>query len=239
MKDQNLPVEYPIAHEEKKEIKRLTFKNGIAYIFDAFNLQNGGLYTLKWLILNPGRTIKNYIGEQRYLITSPWKLLLLTTAFSLFLLLQFDFMNEFIKDFGSGMKSAGNETTNIEYKLFTFFNDYYNFILWSSIPVFATVFFIALKRGFNYFEHVVLYTYYLVLSNIVFILLMPAFAYTDYGFEAYFLISHIYLVYTYKNALSLNKWHHYIRLIIGLLISYFLYFIVLILMMMPFVYSAQ
>ncbi|MTI19393.1 DUF3667 domain-containing protein, partial [Fulvivirga sp. RKSG066] len=66
------------------------FKGAINYLLDAWNMQKGGLYTLKWLFLNPGKLIRAYLGTERYIITSPFKLLILTTALSLFLIIQLD-----------------------------------------------------------------------------------------------------------------------------------------------------
>ncbi len=227
MKDQKLPIKYPILHQESREIKRINFKNGTSYILDALNVQKGWLYTLKSLFLNPGNLIKYYLGEGRYYTTSPWKLLFLTTAISLFFLIQFDLNSLFTSQFIEGMNESGAGIEKIDTEIFAYFNDYYNIILWSSIPVFALAFFLILRRSFNYFEHVIIYTYYLVISNIFFIVLLPVFAFTNWGFETYFVIAHFYLVYTYKRALDLSKWHHYLKLFLAVVLSYILYFIVL------------
>ena len=233
MEDQKLPLKYPIPHQENKEIRRITFKNGISQIFDALNLQKGWLYTLKSLLLDPGGLVKYYLGVGRYSTISPWKLLFLTTALSLFLIIQFDlnslFTNPFIE--GTNESSAGIEKVNAD--IFIFFNDYYNIILWSSIPVFALVFFLILRRSFNYFEHVIIYTYYLVLGNIFVILLLPVFALTNWGFGIYLVITHFYIVYTYIRALDLTQWHQYIKLFLAITLSYILYFIVLVFSAVP------
>ena len=233
MEDQKFPLKYPIPHQENKEIRRITFKNGISQIFDALNLQKGWLYTLKSLLLDPGRLVKYYLGVGRYSTISPWKLLFLTTALSLFLIIQFDlnslFTNQFIE--GTNESSAGTEKVNAE--IFIFFNDYYNIILWSSIPVFALVFFLILRRSFNYFEHVIIYTYYLVLGNIFVILLLPVFAFSDWGFETYLVLTHLYIVYIYIRSLDLSKWHHYLRLFLAISLSYLLYFIIIAFSIVP------
>lgn len=54
MEKQKLPIEEPLFYEEKKIIRRLTFKKAVEDFLMAFEVERGLIYSLKKLIINPG-----------------------------------------------------------------------------------------------------------------------------------------------------------------------------------------
>lgn len=197
-------------------------------MLEAWNLQKGLIYTLKWLFINPGKLIRAYIGTERYKITSPFKLLILTTALSFFLIVQFDIQHDFFENFAAGMSDGGSidrkeAFNNIE----NVFNNYYNFIIWGGIPLFALGTFLFVRRGFNYMEHLITYIFYLILGNIILIVTLPLIFLDYYGMEAYFILVMLYNFYLYGVALKLNKWYHYLKLLLANLVGYILYIVVI------------
>ncbi|WP_222933145.1 hypothetical protein, partial [Fulvivirga aurantia] len=98
---------------------------------------------------------------------------------------------------------------------------------WIGVPLFALATFLFLRRGFNYVEHLITYTFYLVLGNIVLILSIPLLYFDFYGVQFYFLIITLYFFYLYAVALKLNKWQHYLLLILANLFGFVFYVMVI------------
>ncbi|MFW5762393.1 MAG: hypothetical protein ACOCXH_15575 [Cyclobacteriaceae bacterium] len=54
---------------ETRIIRRVTLKGFVTSVLDAFNIERGGIYTLKRLFSNPGNMSFHYLGEGRFRYT--------------------------------------------------------------------------------------------------------------------------------------------------------------------------
>lgn len=164
-------MKYPIESEENRTINRITFRQSFNDFLNAFNVERGLIYTLRNLFINPGELIRNYLGEGRYKVVNPFRLLILTTAVSLLVMYISDFQsvfNEMEEGFSKGFDKS--ETGYINEIMF----DWYNLFMWLTIPVFGLCTFIFNKKsGYNYAESLVVMTFYLSGMNLLITLLMP------------------------------------------------------------------
>lgn len=73
MKLPELPLKEPLIYNEKRTIRRLTFKGWLLNVLEAFDLEKGGIYTLKLFFTNPGKLVRKYLGSERYKVVAPFK----------------------------------------------------------------------------------------------------------------------------------------------------------------------
>ena len=71
---------------EERRWNRITLKYIFSSLLDAFNLERGGIYTLKRLFINPGQMAKDYLGAERFHFTPPFRLLFITTAIVIYII---------------------------------------------------------------------------------------------------------------------------------------------------------
>ena len=80
-----LPTEEePLDISEVRRVHRITIAHIFRSLFDAFNMDRGGIYTAKQLFINPGKAVRDYLGANRYHYTPPFRILIITTALALF-----------------------------------------------------------------------------------------------------------------------------------------------------------
>lgn len=156
----------PIADEveivEKRVVKRLTFRNYLASIFEAFNLERGGIYTLKRLFINPGKMVRAYISTGRYSFTPPFRLLLVTTTLVILVISYSNMGQQYVNHFTMDPEQA-KVLENLKG-----LENFANLFLWVYIPIGA--FFTWLfnrKSGINYTENLVFQTYFFCITNII------------------------------------------------------------------------
>ena len=167
--------EEPLDVTEIRTVKRITMKQVLHSAVEAFNIERGGIYTIKQLFTNPGAAVLDYLGPNRFHYVPPFRILVVTTALALFLIGLAEFTEQASADFTQGFSSSvedngGNpeEATVTILSLLGEIQGYFNLILWTFIP-FAALFtwLINLKRRFNYAEHIVFQTYMFCLSNML------------------------------------------------------------------------
>lgn len=157
---------YPITIQEERKIKRVSFGHFISDVFGAFNLERGLVFTFKLLFSKPGYLVQLYLNEGRFKIFNPFRLLLLTTALSLFVF-YFVGPESFIAGFAAGMSSSEEGAPDTE-KLQQLFLDWYNLILWIAIPIYGLFSYLFNRKvGYNYAEHMVIQTFYISALNII------------------------------------------------------------------------
>lgn len=173
--------EEPLDITETRQVKRITTMQVLRSAFDAFNVDRGGVFTVKRLFVNPGKGIKNYLGANRYHYTPPFRLLIVTTAIALLVISKAEVTQSFGKDIVTGIENGAQEKDKTEQELMMAkFNEltntlkpYSNLILWTFVPLFALfVWLINLKGPFNFAEHVVFQTYMFSISNILSLILI-------------------------------------------------------------------
>jgi len=168
---------YPIEVTERRVVKRITVGQSITDFLDAFNVERGLIYTVKLLYTRPGELIRYYLTDGRFRIVNAFRLLIITTAASLILL---GFTNSFEEVYnvtGNTEEQTAELTAFIE----SLFTDWYNLILWLSIPCYALASFLFLRKyeSFNYAEHLVIQSFLVSLSNILIILCLPIGYFTE------------------------------------------------------------
>jgi len=198
--------------KQERQVRRYSFRNMGSSILDAFNLEYGILFTLKELLIRPGASIRSYLQEGRLKYTSPFRLLILSTAILLLLFQSSEVASDFEKGFNYGVNQnaqAGAENTITDsdksaamvYKLFS---EYFNLFLWFYIPVisfFSWLF--NLKRDLNFAEHIVFNSFYTSLINVFSVIMLLEFVIgNDITGLLYIIIALIYYIWFYKDLLG-------------------------------------
>jgi len=165
-----MSTKFPIETTEKRTVKRITIKQTIIDFLDAFNVERGIVYTVKMLFYKPGMLIRYYLGEGRFKIVNAFRLLIITTALSLIVLSMTDAFQTFFQL--NSDSEAPDEYTALVNQLYA---DWYNLMLWLSIPCFAFFSFLLFKKyeSFNYAEHIVIVSFFTSGTNIIGIVLLP------------------------------------------------------------------
>ncbi|MCA1763614.1 MAG: DUF3667 domain-containing protein [Cryomorphaceae bacterium] len=184
---------------EVRRVRRITMRNLFVSIAEAFNLERGGIYTVKTLFKNPGKAAREYLGTKRHHYTPPFRLLIVTTAIMLFLLRYSDTAAAAGDDFLKGVDESSEMAVQ---KITEVFSNYFNLIIWSLIPIMAFIsYLLNLKKNYNFAEHLVFQTFLFCLTNIlsflmpldtyfgpvvmnIFILVVP-FGYYVYGYKVF------------------------------------------------------
>ena len=219
-------MKYPIEITEQRTVKRITVKQSIADFLDAFNVERGLIYTVKLLFKKPGSLVRFYLTEGRYKIVNAFRLLIISTALSLILLSFTDSFQLFYDVKGD----APEETAEMQQFMDRLFTDWYNLILWLSIPAYALSSFLMLKKyeRFNYAEHLVIQSFMISVSNILVMIFLP-FGYLI-GFEIAFAISFIvgvvYYFYLFWDLFKQRKFWFFFRVLVAFFLGNFLYLLV-------------
>ena len=165
---ENSRPKFPISITEERTIKRITFTGVISDAISAFNIERGLVYTLKLLLTQPGKLLHLYLNEGRFRVFNAFRLLLLSTALSLFILYLIG-PEDIFGDFSQGWNNNKVDETQINpAELQQVFFDWYNILLWIAIPIYALFsYLINRKAGYNYAEHVVMQAFYISAINVV------------------------------------------------------------------------
>ena len=199
---------------ETRSIRRLKVSHVFESILMAFNLERGGLYTVKQLFVNPGELAEEYVAKGRLRFMGPFRLLIITTTITFFIL-----QNSVVfEDFRSGFyEEIQND------KLYAFIENssrYFNILLWLFVPIaalFSWVF--NLKRGYNYAENLAFQTYVFSLTNIIAMLtIFDRLVNPTIVISVVYLGFTIYYVYSYKVFFKKAWW----RSIVDVAVQYFL-----------------
>ena len=217
---------YPIEITEKRTVKRITVKQSMTDFLDAFNVERGLVYTVKLLFKQPGSLIRFYLTEGRFKIVNAFRLLIISTALSLILLSFTDSFQLFYNVSGDS-DAATAQMQEFMNRLFT---DWYNLILWLSIPAYASCSFLLLKKyeSFNYAEHMVIQSFLVSVSNILVILFLP-FGYLigfEIAFALSFVIGVVYYFYLFSNLYQQRKFWFFFRVFLAFFLGNMFYFFI-------------
>lgn len=151
---------------QNSNVGKITFKQTLESVINGFfQFDRGLLFTVKELILNPGNSIREYIGGKRRKYYNPFSLiiissllLLLINYFTKYELGVIAFSNSFI-DGIAGAEGPKN-TTVLLGKMIKWFSENYAYLILSLLPIISlSTFFAFRKYGYNYLEHLVLNAY--------------------------------------------------------------------------------
>lgn len=146
---------------EKRTVERITLRFYVKNIFDAFNVDRGGIFTIKRLFINPGAMVKDYLSKGRYRYTPPFRLLIITTTIALLLIGYSKTGADFSQGFYRGVQSDDSKD------LLNSLRQFQNVFLWLSIPFYTLLqYWLNRKSGFNYTENLVEQTYLFTLANL-------------------------------------------------------------------------
>ncbi len=212
-------AEFPFEQQElevteTRTIKRLQVKNLFSEVLQAFNLERGGIYTVKQLFLNPGGLIKGYIGKDRLKYTSPFKLLIITTTVTFILLQYSTSFLQFREGFYLGMKNK-EMLTLIENS-----SRYFNILLWLYLPIGALITWLFNRKStYNFAENLAFQTYVFSLSNLIMMVVV-----LDVILSSTFIMLIIYIAFTFYYLYSYKVFFNkgWMRTTIEMTIIYFL-----------------
>lgn len=217
---------YPIEITEKRTVKRITVKQSLADFLDAFNVERGLIYTVKLLFKKPGSLIRFYLTEGRFKIVNAFRLLIISTALSLILLSFTDSFQLFYDVNGN----SEERTAEMEQFMNRLFTDWFNLILWLSIPVYALSSFLIFKKyeRFNYAEHMVIHSFIISISNILVIVFLPFGYFIGYeiAFAIAFLAGLVYYFYLFWDLFKQRKFWFFVRVLLAFFFGNLLYFLV-------------
>jgi len=171
-----LPTEEePLDISEVRRVHRITIAHIFRSLFDAFNMDRGGIYTAKQLFINPGKAVRDYLGANRYHYTPPFRILIITTALALFAIGLSEFTEaaeaQFSADISESVNNGKEEKIDATAEIKSILQEmsgYYNLILWTFIPIMAFfTWLLNLKKEYNYAEHLVFQTYLFCVSNVL------------------------------------------------------------------------
>ena len=165
------------------------------YILEEFRSiyvasNKGFFYTLKNLLINPGRTAREFINGDRQKHYKPILLALLLATLSAFISFQIMGVDDVMDALGP------------EYRNNTFFNDYmvllqnyYSLIMIGLIPVYSLASWLAFKKwGDNYYEHIVANAFFQALYTLLTMLLYPVFKFFPNNGETFMILSTIIFI---------------------------------------------
>ncbi len=174
-------MKYPLKVKEERTIKRITLKHTFYDFLDSFNIERGLIYTLKLLFANPGKAINLYLNEGRYKLFNVFRLLVISTAVSLFVMylagideLVLAFEEEFSRGFNDSAKESGQQLEELKGFIPQIFLDWYNLLLWIAIPQYAFLSYLFYqKSNLNYAEHLVIQTFHVSTINVITLVFFP------------------------------------------------------------------
>ncbi|MDR2955484.1 MAG: DUF3667 domain-containing protein [Prevotella sp.] len=170
--------------------------------YGLLHINKGLLYTIKELILRPGITVRNYISGKRVKYTKPFLFLIIA---GVIYSLVFHFFHYF------PMEEMNSHTTPVfDYiPLYKWYSEHYSLVLLCLIP-FYTLFTYWLFRGkgYNYVEHLVLFSY--LTGGKIFLLLLsfPVIYLTRsvHVYQAVQIVSEIYLIWGLARFFQSASW---------------------------------
>jgi Protein of unknown function (DUF3667). len=179
----------------QKKYKRIDRK----YIWEelqytVFHTNKGFLYSVKNLIVNPGRTAKEFIDGKRVNHYKPILLAFVLSGISAFISFKVVGLNDIMKEVFS-KKELYSELMN---NVLSFVTSYSSFMMLFFVPFLALFSKIAFRKwGQNYYEHVVMNAYMLsfhALVNIIVIYPIMFFTKGNTAIIGYFVFLSIYII---------------------------------------------
>lgn len=130
----------------------------------VLHVNKGFLFTIKNLLLRPGKTAREFVAGQRMYHYKPIMLVLVLTAISSVIEYKFIGLNDALIQSASDAGVSSNFMTN----LLNFIAQYSGPVMLAMLPFYALFSKLAFRKwGYNYYEHIVLNAFLLSLLLIV------------------------------------------------------------------------
>lgn len=173
--------------EQTNTPPRISMQTIYASILAVFNFEKGFSFTVKNLLLTPGKTLSNYLFTiERSKHIKPMNFLILMITIATFLTLQLirtsnpdtmggneisDVMGGNSVNLGEGVPQKLNDAVTI---FNTFMKQYYHIFQLLKIPFFAlATFWIFRKKQYNYAEHLIINSYIIAMTTFLYIVVFP------------------------------------------------------------------
>ncbi len=227
-------------HFPEPQIERISMRRISAFILSSLNLERGLLFTLWALLRNPGEAMREYLFVDRSRYFEPLKLLILSLAIYLFLLVNImpedGFMSGFEEGFLKDNPSAKKEA--FFQQITDFIQQHANLILLISIPVSAIVSCLCFWRHrLWYTEHLVLnaylYGFMSVLGSILMLFLVRSTISITIIIQ---ILSLVYLVYFFKSFFRISWLRSIATSFLIFLGSQFLFILTLLIIMVGYAF---
>lgn len=217
---------------ERPAVDRVTFNYIGRLILEQFNLERGIGYTLKGLLLRPGKVLHEYLFENRTRMVRPLPFLLLIVGATVFLSFHFlgldaELKNSLEKD--SWLLQLPESIQTALKDFIAFLQQYFNLAMMSSIPVTALVtYWFFREHRLYYAEHLVLNTYIYSIQSLLTLIFLPFMLATPPlgGVAAFLTLA--YMAYAFIEIFEQNWWEGILKTI-GVYISsqviYWIFFI--------------
>lgn len=158
-----------------KRINRKYITDEIQY--SVLHLNKGFFYTLKNLLLNPGKTAREFVDGNRVNHYKPLLMAFVLAGFSAFVAHKFVPMESIMEHQMQQMQeiNANNEkSVEMSKKTMSFFMSYFSIIMVTLIPIFSVLTWLSFKKwGHNYFEHIVMNAFFQSFYTATMLMLYP------------------------------------------------------------------
>ena len=142
-------------------IDRKYFMDEVQYI--VLHTNKGFFYTLKNILINPGKTAREYIDGKRVKHYKPILLAFVLSGLSVFL-------SHYVFKFDSLMDAFAAKTDAPLFmkSFFDFFMKWYSFIALLFLPIFSLATYLAFRKwGHNFYEHVMMNAFFMSLYTLI------------------------------------------------------------------------
>jgi len=193
--------------------ERITLKKVRSQILEQLNLEKGLGYTIKQFLIRPRQATEEYLYHNRKRYIKPFSFLLLTTAITTFLILEFFIKQDpHIQDLATapGAERIPEILLPGLQLLSTWMGKYFNLFYLVNLPIIsiASYWVFRKKQDYNLAEYFVINTYVFSIQNILYILIIPFIINrTDSAWSTIPLFLVIfYFMYAYQQIFKLSIW---------------------------------
>lgn len=193
---------------ENPKVARISIHYIADQLLQVFNLEKGMGYAIKWMLLDPGKAIQEYLYEDRKRMVKPISFLVLVTAVATYLTLTYIFKEDtFLQQLHADpdWEHIPDQFKPVIDQLMLVTQKYFNLAYMNSIPFISLASFWVFKEaGMNWAEHLVLNSYVYCMQTILLILGMPFLLKWPEAGLIFTILLIVYLVYAYCRIFELN-----------------------------------
>ncbi len=189
--------------------------------YGLLHINKGLLYTVKELLVRPGNTMKNYLAGKRVKYMKPFLFLI---VWGLIYSIVFHFFRFFpMKE----MNNPGNEVLGY-IPLYDLYSAHYSLAVLVTLPFFAlSTYFLFYKSGYNYTEHLVIFSYINGAKTVILLLFYPSICFTKSAeiYHIVHILASIYVIWGLSQFFKSSSW---LKVVGKVLLSFVLTYILLV-----------